>query len=157
MIAKNLASGNDTVIGSKSKKDEALLTLVERKTRNTLVRKIPGKTVEAVMDEIERLKEDFGSGFSRVVKTITSDNGSKFSELATLEISDTKVYLTHPYSSFERGTNEHHNGCSEGLSPKGKWISNNSNEAISLLEDWVNGLLGHKAPEELFDLELDLI
>lgn len=32
----------DTVIGSKSKKDEALLTLVERKTRNTLVRKIPG-------------------------------------------------------------------------------------------------------------------
>ena len=151
----------DTVIGSKSKKDEALLTLVERKTRNTLVRKIPGKTVEAVMAELERLREDFGSGFSRVFKTITSDNGSEFSDLATLEISDTKVYFTHPYSSFERGTNERHNGLLRRFIPKGKWIAGYSHEGIGLLEDWINGLprkiLGYKAPEELFDLELDLI
>ncbi len=60
----------DTVIGFKSKKDEALLTLVERKTRNTLVRKISSKKVEAVMAELERLEEDFGSGFPRVFKTI---------------------------------------------------------------------------------------
>ncbi len=41
----------DTVIGSKSKKDEALLTLVERKTRNTLVRKILGyKAPEELFD-----------------------------------------------------------------------------------------------------------
>ena len=35
------------------------------------------------------------------------------------------------------------------------------NAAISLLEDWINGLprkiLGYKNPEELFELELDLI
>lgn len=68
-----------------------LLTLVERKTRNTLVRKIPGKTAEAVMAEMERLKEDFGGGFSRVFKTITSDNGSEFSALAALDGSDTKI------------------------------------------------------------------
>jgi IS30 family transposase len=113
------------------------------------------------MAELERLREDFGNGFSRVFKTITSDNGSEFSELATLEISDTKVYFTHPYSSFERGTNERHNGLLRRFIPKGKWIAGYSHEAISLLEDWINGLprkiLGYKAPEELFDLELDLI
>ena len=151
----------DTVIGSKSKTDEALLTLVERKTRNTLVRKISGKTVDAVMAELERLKEDFGSRFSRVFKTITSDNGSEFSNLAALEISDTKVYFTHPYSSFERGTNERHNGLLRRFIPKGKWISHYSHESISRLEDWINGLprkiLGYKTPEELFDSELDMI
>lgn len=151
----------DTVIGSKSKKDEALLTLVERKTRNALVRKIQGKTKEAVMDALERLKVDFGCKFSQVFKTITSDNGCEFSDLATLEISDTKVYFTHPYSSFERGTNERHNGMLRRFIPKGKWISNYSHEAITRLEDWINYLprkiLGYKTPEELFDLELDLI
>ena len=151
----------DTVIGSKSKNDEALLTLVERKTRNMLVRKIPGKTAEAVMAELESLKEDFGSGFSQVFKSITSDNGSEFSELATLQTGDTKVYFTHPYSSFERGTNERHNGLLRRFIPKGKWISHYSHEAISFLGDWVNGLprkiLGYKTPEELFDRELDLI
>lgn len=151
----------DTVIGSKSKEDEALLTLVERKTRNTLVRKIPGKTAEAVMAEIERLKEDFGGGFSRVFKTITSDNGSEFSALAALDGSDMKIYFTHPYSSFERGTNERHNGLLRRFVPKGKRISDYSHDAIGRLEEWINGLprkiFGYKTPEELFDAELDLI
>ncbi|NMA33294.1 MAG: IS30 family transposase, partial [Clostridiaceae bacterium] len=141
--------------------DEAILTLVERKTRNTLVRKIPGKTTEAVMAELERLKEDFGSGFSRVFKTITSDNGTEFSDLATLNGSNTKIYFTHPYSSFERGTNECHNGPLRRFIPKGKRISDYSHDAIGRLEEWINGLprkiFGYKTPEELFDSELDLI
>ena len=151
----------DTVIGSKSKKDEVLLTLVERKTRNAMVRKISGKTADAVMAELYQLKEYFGSEFSRVFKTITSDNGSEFSDLSALRTSNTKIYFTHPYSSFERGTNERHNGLLRRFIPKGRCISHYSHEAISLLEDWINNLprkiLGYKTPEELFDLELDLI
>jgi IS30 family transposase len=151
----------DTVIGSKSKEDEVLLTLVERKTRNALVRKIPGKTTEAVMAEMERLKEDFGSMFAQVFKTITSDNGSEFASLATIDDEGTKVYFAHPYSSFERGTNERHNGLLRRFVPKGKKISDYSIEAILRLEEWINGLprkiFAYRTPEELFDGELDLI
>ncbi len=137
------------------------MTLVERKTRNSLVRKILGKTADAVIAELDQVKEDFGSEFSRVFKIITSYNSSKFSDLSALQTSYTKTYFTHPYSYFEMGTNERHNGLLRRGIPKGKCISNYSHEAISLLDDWINSrprkILGYKTPEELFDIELDMI
>jgi len=151
----------DTVIGSKSKEDEVLLTIVERKTRNTFVRKIPGKTAEAVMAEMQRIREEFGTMFCSVFRTITSDNGSEFASLAALKDLGTKVYFTHPYSAFERGTNERHNGLLRRFVHKGKKISDYCLDAILRLEEWINGLprriLGYKTPEELFEAELDAI
>lgn len=151
----------DTVIGSKSKEDEVLLTIVERKTRNAFIRKIPSRTEEAVMAEMKRLRQEFGSMFSSVFKTITSDNGSEFASLASLSAVNTSVYFTHPYSSFERGTNERHNGLLRRFIPKGKRISDYSLDAIQRIEDWINGLprriLGYKTPEELFEAELDVV
>jgi IS30 family transposase len=45
--------------------------------------------------------------------------------------------------------------------PKGKKISDYSQEAITRVEEWMNGfprkILGYKTPEELFEAELDLI
>jgi IS30 family transposase len=58
----------DTVIGSKSKEDESLLTMVERKTRNALIRKIPSKTAEAVRKEFDQIKDEFGSRFQQVFR-----------------------------------------------------------------------------------------
>lgn len=59
-----------------------------------------------MLSEIIKLKKEFGSKFSEVFKTITSDNGLEFSSLSKIENStDTKAYFTHPYSSFERGCN----------------------------------------------------
>ena len=40
-----------------------------------LILKIPGKDANSVAEAIEVLKEMFGSMFSKVFKTITSDNG----------------------------------------------------------------------------------
>ncbi|WP_300383414.1 IS30 family transposase [Clostridium sp.] len=152
----------DTVIGSKSKKDNVLLTIVERNTRNSIHRKIGSKTAEAVSDEISKLKIEFGDKFSQVFKTITSDNGSEFSMLSDIEKdTDTKVYFTHPYSSFEKGCNERHNGMIRRFIPKGKSIYNYDSDAIAYIEDWCNTLprkkLGYKTPQELFDQQLDLI
>lgn len=63
------------------------------------------------MNAFSRLRSLFGEQFSQVFKTITGDNGSEFADLFTIESeTDTKVYFTHPYSSFEKGTNERHNG-----------------------------------------------
>lgn len=123
------------VIGSKSEKEETLLTLVERKTRNTLVRKIQGKTMIVAMAEFLRSKEDFRSRFSKVFKTITSDDGFEFSDLTTLHSIDKKVYYTHPYAPFKRVTDECHNGLLRRFIPKRKWIADYSHEAIGLIED----------------------
>jgi IS30 family transposase len=151
----------DTVIGSKSKEDESLLTMVERKTRNALIRKIPSKTAEAVRKEFDQIKDEFGSRFQQVFRSLTADNGSEFAALSALKEENVGVYFTHPYSAFERGTNENHNGLIRRFIPKGKKISDYSQEAIARVEEWMNGLprkiLGYKTPEELFEAKLDLI
>lgn len=114
----------DTVIGEKSSDDKVLLTIVERKTRYSIVLRIDGKTACAVTEGIKELKELYGSRFKEVFKSITSDNGSEFTDLSNLEKEvGTKVYFTHPYSSYERGTNERHNGLIRRFIPKGKRIS----------------------------------
>lgn len=150
----------DTVIGEKSGDDCVLLTIVERKTRNAIVRKIASKTATAVMDEITNIRSIYGEQFSQVFKTITGDNGSEFADLSTLETeTDTKVYFTHPYSSFEKGTNERHNGLIRRFIPKGKRMDNYSSNDIAFIEDWMNTLprriLRYKTPEELFEVQLD--
>jgi IS30 family transposase len=152
----------DTVIGEKTNSDNVLLTLVERKTRYTIALKITSKTSESVTDAIKKIKEEYEVNFSKVFKTITSDNGSEFSKLALIEDStDSKIYFTHPYSSYERGTNERHNGLIRRFIPKGKRISDFSEDTISEIEEWMNTLprriLGFKSPEDLFEEQLDNI
>lgn len=138
------------------------MTIVERKTRNAIVRKIVSKTADAVMSELKTIKNIYGAEFSQVFKTITGDNGSEFSELSTLENhANTKVYFTHPYSSFEKGTNERHNGLIRRFIPKGKSMSDYSSAEIEFIEEWMNTLprriLQYKTPEQLFESHLDEI
>lgn len=152
----------DTIVGKKSKGEEVLLTLVERQTRNSIILKMPSKSVEAVTNALVKLQLFYDDKFSEVFKTITSDNGSEFAELSNLElITLTKVYFTHPYASFERGTNEMHNGIVRRFIPKGKSINDYKEEDIEFIESWMNSLprkiLNYKTPEELFDDQLDLI
>ena len=152
----------DTVIGTKSNNDSVLLTIVERKTRYAMVLDIASKSAIAVSDALSGIQNTFGEQFSQVFKTITGDNGSEFADLSTLENkSDTKVYFTHPYSSFEKDTNERHNGLICRFIPKGKRISDYTSADISFVEDWMNTLprriLNYKTPEELFEIHLDEI
>jgi len=131
----------DTVIGEKSGKDNVLLTIAERKTRQFIARKIDAKSANAVMAELNKIREECGERFSVVFKTITSDNGSEFADLSTLEsVTDTNIYFTHPYSSFEKGTNERHNGLIRRFLPKGTRMADCSVDTISFIEDWCNTL-----------------
>lgn len=152
----------DTVIGEKSNNDNVLLTILERKTRYAIVLDIVAKTANAVTDALSRVRSLFGEQFSQVFKTITGDNGSEFADLSTIESeTDTKVYFTHPYSSFEKGTNERHNGLIRRFIPKGKRIADYSSDDIAFIEEWMNTLprriLNYKTPEELFEMYLDQI
>lgn len=122
-IEKRLEFGHweiDTVVGVKDKEDCVLMTLVERKTRYAIVIKIASKTANAVMNAIKQLQDIFSEHFSDIFKTITGDNGSEFSNLSYLDkITATRVFFTHPYASFEKGTNERHNGLIRRFIPKG--------------------------------------
>lgn len=111
----------DLVLGSRSK-DEVLLTLVERKTRCSLIRKLPNKESASVIAAFRKLKDGMFRGcFSRVFLSITTDNGSEFSSLSELEkLSHTRIYYAHPYCSSDKGTNENHNGLFRRFLPKGK-------------------------------------
>ena len=75
----------DNVIDEKSNDDNVLLTIVERKTRYSMIIKAIAKTAPAVTDAINRVGNLFEEQFSQVFKSITSDNGSEFADLSTIE------------------------------------------------------------------------
>ena len=50
----------------------------------------------------------FGDKADKVFKSITVYNGSEFATLSDA-VPFANVYFAHPYSSFERGTNEKQN------------------------------------------------
>lgn len=125
----------DTAVGKKSGNDCVLLTILEGKTRNAIVR----KSACAFMNELKSIRNLYGDHFSQVFKTITGDNGSEFDDLYIFETdTDTKVHFTHPYSSFEKGTNERHNGLLRRFITKGKPMSNYSSDDIASIENWMN-------------------
>ena len=145
----------DLVIGSNSKADHVLMTLLERKTRFYRILRLPDKTAASVLNAFEQLRTEHKEYFSQIFKTITTDNGPEFSLLSSLEqISDTMVYFAHPYSSFEKGANERHNGLLRRFIPKGKRIDSFSDDDISNVESWINTLprkvLDFDTPRALF-------
>lgn len=147
----------DTVEGKKSD-DNALLTIVERKTRNYYAILLDDQDHDSVDYAINQLQQEFGEIFPQVFKTITSDNGSEFSNLA-LGLKDvTDVYFARPYSPFERGSNERHNGLLRRYIPKGKAISDYSKQAIKRVYQTLNNLprkiLDYQQPAVLFEQEL---
>ena len=147
----------DTVEGKKSD-DNALLTLLERKTRNYIVIKIDDQDHDSVDYAINKLQHSFGELFPHVFKTITSDNGSEFSNLASSLKSVTDVYFARPYASYERGSNEKHNGLLRRYIPKGKAISDYSRNAIKRMYQTLNNLprkiLNYQQPAVAFEHEL---
>lgn len=141
----------DLVILGKSS-SEALLTLVERKTRYTIVRVVTNRT----STEICRvLKTILSEAKKSVFKTITADNGSEFSVLTKVF---KETYYAHPYSSFERGTNERHNGLIRRFIPKGTLFKDISMEIIEKVENWCNTLprkiLNYSTTENEFKNEI---
>lgn len=148
----------DTVLGSRQK-GAVLLTLTERMTRKEVIMKIDQKTTTAIHHAIQQLRNQYKTAFSSIFKTITSDNGSEFSELVSaVKDEQTKIYYTHPYTSSERGSNERHNGLIRRFIPKGKSIDDIDEDLIAYVEHWCNTLprkiLGYKTPNDLFFKEL---
>jgi IS30 family transposase len=132
----------DLIIGKKGTKP-VLLTLTERMTRKEIIRKLPNKEKKTIHEAIDKLEKELGKKFKKLFKTVTSDNGSEFLDFTALEQSihrksRFKMFYAHPYSSFERGTNENANGLIRRFYPKGTDFSKVSMKRIAAVEDWIN-------------------
>lgn len=152
----------DLVLGSKPRDDQVLLTFAERKSREFLIVPIADKTAACVMAAMKQMQEVYSEHFSEVFKTITTDNGSEFADLAELEkMADILIYYAYPYTSCDKGTVERHNGLIRRFIPKGKRIDDFKSQQIANVEIWCNCLprkiLGYRTPDEIFEEELDRI
>jgi IS30 family transposase len=155
----------DLVVGGQGKGAAVLLTLTERKTRKEIIRKLKDKTQHAVVRAINGIERQMGKeGFKAVFKSITADNGSEFLDYEALEASvlcrssRTRIYYAHPYSSWERGSNENANRIIRRFIPKGCDISKFTHKQIKRIEEWINNyprkILDFKTAEEMFIEEL---
>lgn len=151
----------DLVIGKKEKTDQVLLTLTERKTKKEIIRKISGKTVNAVHRCLKKLKKETPN-FNKIFRSITADNGVEFSKLYEIgEKMGIDIYYAHPYSSWERGLNENTNRIIRRFIPKGHRIREYTKKKIEKVEFWINTMyrrsLGWKTAEECYQNELELL
>lgn len=150
----------DTVVGKKRSK-RVLLVLTERATRKEVIIRMPDKTAASVVRALDKLESKYGKRFSKIFKTITVDNGSEFSDCKGMERSNkhdgvrTKIYYCHPYSAYERGSNENQNILIRRFFPKGTNFDKVATKYISRVEKWINSypraLLGYKTSDDLFN------
>ena len=144
----------DLVVGKQGTKP-AILTLVERMTRKSLYILVKNKTQKEVVSAIKRLRKRIGGNFNEVFKTITADNGSEFlnSEAIKKAAKCSEVYYAHPYSSWERGSNENGNRILRRFVPKGTDIGKLTREELQRIENWVNNyprrIFGYKSANQM--------
>ena len=143
----------DTVVGKQGTKT-VLLVLSERMTRQELIFKINSKAQSEVIKVIDKLERKHGSKFNQIFKSITTDNGGEFLDFEGIENSlfnkktRTKMYFAHPYSSWERGTNENTNKMIRRFIPKGVDISAFTHKEIERIQNWINNYPRKMRPSE---------
>lgn len=135
----------DCVVGPKGDGSTSLYTMTERSSKLEIIRKIDSRKKTEVVKVLNTLEKSSGSGkFRNMVKTITYDNGVEFSDGEKMmksvltKGSRCDIYYAHPYSSFERGTNENHNGIIRRFIPKGTDITAINKRKIREIQDWMN-------------------
>lgn len=141
----------DCVEGKKGTK-KTMLVLTERYTRYEIIRIMKDHTAASVVKALNGIERAYGADFYKIFQSITIDNGSEFSDYEGLERScrrvgtRTKVYYCHPYSSYERGSNENQNKMIRRHYPKGVSFERVTPADTRRLEKWINNY-----PRGIFD------
>ena len=89
------------------------------------------------------------------VETLTYDNGKEFALHQDIDKElQSNGYFAHPYHSWERGLNENTNGLIRQFFPKGKVLTEVTDEEIQGVMDKINNrsrkCLGFKTPNQVF-------
>ena len=139
----------DTVTGKNSK--GYLITVVERKSKFTLIKRVPDKQSDEMAKAIIKLLRPHKES----VLTITADNGKEFTRHKKISKSlKADVYFAHPYHAWERGLNENTNGLLRQYFPKKmdfRTIDDKSiQHAMERLNNRPRKTLGYVTPNEVF-------
>jgi IS30 family transposase len=139
----------DTVIGKGHK--GVLVTLSERASKLNLIAHLPTKHAEGVTEAIIAMLKPY----EKELHTITFDNGKEFAYHEKIaEALNVDTYFAHPYSSWERGLNENHNGLIRQYLPKDQPLDKVTKNQVIDIQNRLNRrprkLLGFKTPEEVY-------
>ena len=156
----------DTVVGARGVSKKSLLVLTERKTRKEIIMLLKDHTAAAVVKALDKLERKLGKKFREIFKSITVDNGSEFADWEGMERSRrgkkkrTKIYYCHPYSSWERGSNENQNKLVRRHIPKGINFDDKTQRDIDNITEWINNyprrIFGYKTSEQLYNEEMKI-
>jgi transposase, IS30 family len=139
----------DTVMGKD--KHQCILTLVERKSGQAEIAKLPNRTASLTVQAIARIIEKE----PRMFKTITFDNGTEFHSYKKLEEQfPITCYFANPHHPWERGSNENFNGLLRQYLPKGQSLDYIGERKLNAICDRLNTRprkrLGYRSPQEVF-------
>ena len=143
----------DLVIGKGGK--SALITLVERTSRYTLLGHLPTEhTSMTVIETIQQMVKDLNA---EQLKTITWDQGVEMAETARVRIKDgCEVYFCDPHSPWQRPTNENTNGeIRRRFYKKGTDFAEVTPEHVAWVQNELNDtprqVLGGATPREILE------
>jgi len=127
-----------------------LLTVVDRKTRKSFVRKLFPVTVENLHNLLLEIRQEFPE-----LKSITADNDILLAQHNLLgKLLGVPIYFCHPYSSWEKGSVENLNKFIRRFIAKGSDIHTYSTEQIRKIEELANTrfmeVLGFLTPNEAY-------
>ena len=148
----------DTVVSAKNSGKSCLLTMVERRTRMTFIRKALDRSAQ----QIQLAIEDVYLKSTIPILTLTSDNGSEFANHGLIaENIGCDFYFARPYHSCDRALNENTNGLIRRYLPKGTNFDTISEAEIEQVQDCLNNRprksLKYRTPNEVINKYLQRI
>ncbi len=147
----------DLMIGKNHK--SAIGTIVERKSRYTIIIKLKSKKADEVAKMFSKKLNQLQNIFK---KSMTYDNGVEMARHEKItKKTGMKIYFAHPYSSWERGTNENTNGLIRRYLPKGTDFNKIDERSLRIIQEKLNNrprkIIGFKTPQEMMDSELKYV
>lgn len=133
-------------------RNSAIGTLNERSSRTVIIVPLINRDAESVRKAFEK---EFKAIPAQMKKSLTYDNGTEMAqhELFTKN-SKIQVYFTHPYSPWERPTNENSNGLIRQYFPKGTDFSQVTKKELKRVQNELNErprkVLDMSTPKEAF-------
>lgn len=154
----------DSIVGVRNGRHNTLITLVNKISQFTFIRRSENKTAKATVSVLDELEREIPQ-MSEFVKIILWDNGIEFSSFEEMmkSVKDRrkkrfKAYFAHPYASYERGSNENKNRMIRRTFKKGKAVETLSDEDILNIARKINNMprkaLGYRTPLEVFEENL---
>ena len=144
----------DLMIGKNQK--SAIGTIVERKSRYTIIIKLKSRKSDEVAKMFSKKLNQLQQIFK---KTMTYDNGIEMAKHQNItKLTGIKIYFAHPYSSWERGTNENTNGLIRRYLPKGTDFNKIDEKMLDDIQQKLNNrprkIIRYKTPLEIMRAEL---